>query len=56
MDNGHQPATKADLQSLKDELLEAMHNTETRLLKPFYAFAESNQKRLRDYRAAGHQH
>lgn len=46
MDNGHEPATKADLQSLKDELVEAMHDTETRLLKAFYDFAESNQKRL----------
>jgi hypothetical protein len=46
MDNGHEPATKADLQSLKDELLEAMRDTETRLLKAFYDFAESNQKWL----------
>lgn len=46
MGNGHEPATKADLQSLKDEVLEAMHDTETRLLKAFYDFAESSQKRL----------
>jgi hypothetical protein len=46
MDDGHVPASKADLTALKDELLEAMHVTETRLLKAFYDFAESNQKRL----------
>lgn len=50
MDNGHEPATKADLpgaiQSLRDELLAAMHDMETRLLRAFYDFAESNQKRL----------
>ena len=46
MDNGHEPATKADLQSLKDELLEAIRDSKTHLLKAFYDFAESNQKRL----------
>jgi hypothetical protein len=34
MDNGNQPATKADLAALED--------AETRLLKAFYTFAESN--------------
>ncbi len=78
MDNGHEPATKADvqevkndvqavkndvqavkndlqavkndlesgLQAVRDELLEAIRDTETRLLKAFYDFADSNQKRL----------
>ena len=52
MDNGHEPATKADLKALKDELtsefIEAMRDTETKLLKAFYSFAESNQKRIID--------
>ena len=57
MENGHEPATKADLAALetrlegklgalRDELTEAMRDSETRLLKAFYNFAESNQKRL----------
>jgi len=52
VDNGHEPATKADLKALKDELtsefIEAMRDTETKLLKAFYSFAESNQKRIID--------
>jgi hypothetical protein len=61
MDNGNQPATKADLAALEDrvgkklqdledrlgeQFREAIHDTETRLLKAFYTFAESNQVRL----------
>jgi len=65
MENGQEPATKADLNSLRDELLEAIrgailesqrslreefleaiHDTETKLLRAFYNFAETNQKRL----------
>ena len=61
MENGQEPATKADLNalrnelleaihgtetSLREELLEAIHDTETKLLRAFYNFAESNQKRL----------
>ncbi len=46
MDNGKDPATKADLNLLREELLEAIHDTETRLLRAFYNFAETNQKRL----------
>ena len=53
MDNGNQPATKADLaaledrvgkklQDLEDKVSEAIHDAETRLLKGFYTFAESN--------------
>ena len=63
MDNGHEPATKADLKALKDELTEALRgteaklteqftevlrDTETKLLKAFYSFAESNHKRVND--------
>jgi hypothetical protein len=33
---------------LREELIEAMRDTETRLLKAFYDFAESNQRRLTD--------
>jgi hypothetical protein len=46
MDDGHVPASKADLTAVKNEVLGAMHDCETRLLKAFYDFAESNQKRL----------
>lgn len=46
MENGQEPATKADLNDLRDELIEVMRDTETKLLRAFYNFAESNQKRL----------
>jgi hypothetical protein len=46
MDNGNQPATKADLEALEDRLWEqfreAVRDAETRLLTAFYTFAESN--------------
>ena len=66
MDNGNEPATKADIavlradmnaleqridqksDALRDELIEVFRDGETRLLKAFYDFAESNQKRLQD--------
>ena len=68
MDNGKEPATKADLHALRDELLEAIresqrglreefleaiHDTETRLLRAFYDFAETNQKRLGEVERTG---
>ena len=46
MKNGQEPATKADLNDLRDELIEVIRDTETKLLRAFYNFAESNQKRL----------
>lgn len=46
MENGQKPATKADLNDLRDELIEVIRDTETKLLRAFYNFAESNQKRL----------
>jgi len=61
MDNGQSPATKQDLADLKtellapireangqlkEELLEGMHEIETRLLKGFYGYTESTQKHL----------
>jgi len=61
--NGQSPATKEDLAklrddmstamaNLKDELLEAVsklvYDSETRLLKAFYGFAESNRKEISD--------
>ena len=53
--NNH--ATKADLKALRDELkadnaalrddlIEAIHDTETKLLTAFYGFAEATQKRM----------
>ena len=47
-DNGSKPATRNDLAKLKEELLEAIHDSETRLLKAFYAYAESAQKHFVD--------
>ena len=54
MDNGHEPATKADLAELGERLTErltelfteAIHDSETRLLKAFYGFAETVQTRF----------
>ena len=43
--NGHEPATKADLAALEQRLAEAfteaIHDSETRLLKAFYGFTET---------------
>jgi hypothetical protein len=50
MANDDAPATKADLNRLERRITEAIaesiHDSETRLLKAFYTFAESNQQRL----------
>ena len=57
MENGHEAATKADLRELGeqlrsefphgfDDLKETLRDAETKLLKAFYSFAESNQTRL----------
>ena len=52
MGNGDQPATRADLEKLRaellEELLEAIHDSETRLLKAFYGFTETVQTRFKD--------
>jgi hypothetical protein len=42
MNNGHQPATKADIESLREQI----RDSETRLLTAFCDFAKSNQQRL----------
>ena len=42
MDNGHQPATKADIEALREQI----RDTETKLLTAFYDFAKANQQRL----------
>ncbi len=36
--------TKADLDTLRDQMIEAIHDAETKLLKAFYGFAESTQQ------------
>jgi hypothetical protein len=60
MENGHEPATKADVKALDekiemlrnevhhgyDDLKEVLRDKETKLLQAFYAFAQSNQERL----------
>lgn len=57
MTNGDAPATKEDLDQAVEQLRSEMHHSyndlveritdsETRLLKAFYSFAETNQKRL----------
>ncbi len=52
MDNGRQPATKKDLLELEERLekrfTEALHDTETKLLRAFYSFAEATQKHFID--------
>ena len=52
MKNGADPATKADLKEgldgLRTELLQAIHDMETRILKAFYAYTETTQKHLAD--------
>jgi len=53
MENGQEPATKADLNALRDELREAIRDTETKLLRAFYDFADSNQKRLAEAERTG---
>ena len=51
MNNGHEPATKADLaaleQRLTESLTEAIRNNETHILKAFYGFTESVQARFK---------
>ena len=47
MDNGHEPATKADLVALEQRLTEAIRDNETHLLKAFYGFTESVSARFR---------
>lgn len=48
--NGLRAEMKTDLEnglaSLRDELIEVIRDSEARLLRAFYSFAESNQKRL----------
>jgi hypothetical protein len=39
-------ATRADLKEVRDELVQVIHGSETRLLKAFYGFAEATQKRM----------
>ena len=57
MENGRQPATKADLdnlgtelrsemKSMEDRLVEAFRAGQTELLKAFYSFTESNRQRV----------
>jgi hypothetical protein len=46
MENGHEPATKADLQASEDRLTEIIRDTQTEVLKAFYSFAESNRQRV----------
>ncbi len=48
MDNGRQPATKKDLLELEERLTESLHDTETKLLRAFYSFAEATQKHFTD--------
>jgi hypothetical protein len=35
-----------DMATLRDELVEAIHDSETKLLKAFYDYAESNRLRI----------
>ena len=42
MNNGNQPATKADVETLREQI----RDSETKLLTAFYDFAKVNQTRL----------
>lgn len=53
MENGSVPATKQDIEQLRSEMnhqysdvVERITDAETRLLKAFYSFGESNNKRV----------
>lgn len=57
MENGHEPATKADLREVAeqlrsefhhefDELKETMRDGQTELLRAFYSYAQTNDERL----------
>ena len=48
MDNGRQPATKKDLLDLEQKFVEAIHDSETKLLRAFYSYAEAAQKHFND--------
>ena len=59
MENGSQPATKHEVEAAiktaidaaKDELLEAMRGSETKLLQAFYGYAKSNDGRVLEVEA-----
>jgi division protein CdvB (Snf7/Vps24/ESCRT-III family) len=50
MDNGHEAATKQDVvdavKASEERVVETMRDIQTEMLKAFYSFAETNQKRL----------
>ena len=53
MENGHEPATKQDvamlrseMQHMYDSLVETIRDVQTELLKAFYNFGQSNNKRM----------
>lgn len=43
-----QPATKADLSALKTELLAALHETETKLLRAFFQYQQQPEVKAAD--------
>lgn len=43
-----EPATKADLVALKDELVEAFRDGQTEILTAFYGFTETIQNRFKE--------
>ena len=53
MENGHEPATKQDIAMLRsemqpmyDSMVETVRDVQTELLKAFYSFGQSNNKRM----------
>ena len=40
------PATKGDIQDMKDELIETVRGIETKLLDAFYGYTKSNDRRI----------
>ena len=46
-DDGNQPATKKDLNQLRDELIEQMRDTQTEVLRAFHDWARPIEIKLR---------
>jgi hypothetical protein len=50
MENGNEPATKRDVlnavKASEERLTETIRDAQTKVLKAFYSFAESNRQRL----------
>ncbi len=48
VDDRNSPATKGDVADLKDELVEAIRDSQTEVLKAFYRFSHTVQDRFKE--------